>query len=80
MNFPEELRKRAEKTEEIIHKFLPEEEGPQRRIMEAMNYSVLAGGKRLRPLILHETYQMFGGRSDTVHLFMADSYLFAGTR
>ncbi len=71
MNFPEELRKRVEQTEEIIHKFLPEEEGPQRRIMEAMNYSVLAGGKRLRPLILHETYQMFGGRSDTVHLFMA---------
>jgi geranylgeranyl diphosphate synthase type II len=29
--------------------------------MEAMNYSLLAGGKRLRPMLMSETYQLFGG-------------------
>lgn len=71
MNFPEELRQRTEETEEIIREFLPPEEGWQREIIEAMNYSMLAGGKRLRPLIMRETYRMFGGTSDTVRRFMA---------
>ena len=71
MNFSEELKKRTRQTEEIIRELLPPEEGPQRIIIEAMNYSVTAGGKRLRPLIMHETYRMFGGRDDTVHRFMA---------
>lgn len=70
MNFSEELKERTRLTEEIIEKFLPPEEGKQKMIMEAMNYSVLAGGKRLRPLIMQETYRMFGGKEDTIHLFM----------
>lgn len=71
MNFPEELHARTAQVEEVLKKFLPKEEGQQQVIMEAMNYSVLAGGKRLRPLIMQETCRMFGGRLDTVHLFMA---------
>ncbi len=71
MNFSEELREKTAWTESVIKKFLPPEKGQQRAVMEAMNYSVLAGGKRLRPLIMYETYRMFGGTSDTVHRFMA---------
>lgn len=71
MNFSEELRAKTAWTEEVIRKFLPAEEGQQRMVMKAMNYSVLAGGKRLRPLIMYETYRMFGGASDTVYRFMA---------
>lgn len=71
MNFPEELRKRTAHTQEVIERFLPMEEGRQKKILEAMNYSVLAGGKRLRPLMMYETYQMFGGKEDVIHLFMA---------
>ncbi len=71
MNFPEELEKRTQWTETVIKKFLPKEEGSQRVVMEAMNYSVLAGGKRLRPLMMYETSQMFGGTSDVVCPFMA---------
>lgn len=71
MNFSEELRERTEKTEAVIRRFLPEETGRQRLVMEAMNYSVLAGGKRLRPLMMYETCQMFGGKTDVIHLFMA---------
>lgn len=45
--------------EEMIREFLPKEKGFQKTILEALNYSVLAGGKRLRPLIMHETYRLF---------------------
>lgn len=71
MHFPEELQKRTAWVERVIEQFLPKEEGSQCVIMEAMNYSVLAGGKRLRPLMMYETYRMFGGTTDTVQLFMA---------
>ncbi len=71
MNFREELLNRTAQTEEIVYSFLPAEEGCQKNIMEAMNYSVKAGGKRLRPLMMHETYKMFGGAGDVVKPFMA---------
>ena len=71
MNFREEQKKRTEWTEEVIREFLPKEEGYQKEIMEAMNYSVLAGGKRLRPLMMYETYRMFGGEGEVIRPFMA---------
>ena len=40
-------------------------------IFEAMNYSVRAGGKRLRPILMEETYHMFGGSSAVIEPFMA---------
>jgi geranylgeranyl diphosphate synthase type II len=39
--------------------------------MEAMNYSVTVGGKRLRPMLMQETYRLFGGEGDAVEPFMA---------
>lgn len=45
--------------EDMIRDFLPKEKGFQKTILEALNYSVMAGGKRLRPLIMHETYRLF---------------------
>lgn len=71
MNFREELAAKTALTEEIIKGFLPAEEGYQQEIMEAMNYSVMAGGKRLRPMIMYETYRMFGGTSEVIRPFMA---------
>lgn len=71
MNFKEELVLRTKETEEIVYAYLPEEEGFQKTVMEAMNYSVQAGGKRLRPLMMRETYRMFGGDQKTVEPFMA---------
>lgn len=71
MNFPEELKRRTEQTEQIVTAFLPVEENFQKIIMEAMNYSVLAGGKRLRPMMMQETYRMFGGEGEVVYPFMA---------
>ena len=51
--------------------FLPREEGFQKTLLEAMNYSMNAGGKRLRPLLMLQTYKLFGGGSAVVEPFMA---------
>lgn len=71
MNFPEELANRIQWTEGVVKSFLPEETGNQKEIIEAMNYSVTAGGKRLRPLLMHETYRMFGGTGRVIQPLMA---------
>ena len=55
MNFKEEYTDRVEKIEKILKKYLPEKKGYQRTIMEAMEYSLMAGGKRLRPMLMKET-------------------------
>lgn len=72
MNFNEEQDKKVGYIESVIKEYLPKEEGYQKTIFEAMNYSILAGGKRLRPLFMLETYRLFGG-TDTAYLepFMA---------
>lgn len=57
--------------EGVLQKYLPKEEGYAAKVMEAMNYSVLAGGKRLRPMLMEETYLMFGGNSEEIEPFMA---------
>lgn len=71
MNFDMERKEKAEKIEAVIGTYLPKEEGYQKKVEEAMNYSVLAGGKRLRPMLLEETYKMFGGEGRVVEPFMA---------
>lgn len=71
MDFKTEMAERTAQIEQIIKKYLSKEEGYQKTIMEAMNYSVLAGGKRLRPMLMQETYRLFGGRSEVIEPFMA---------
>lgn len=71
MNFQDELTKRTEETEKTIRSYLPAEEGFARTMAQAMNYSMLAGGKRLRPMLISETYGLFGGKEETVKPFMA---------
>ena len=71
MNIREEIRVRTEEVEQMIMKYLPAEENYQKTIMEAMNYSMLAGGKRLRPMLMLETYRLFGGQSKVIEPFMA---------
>lgn len=62
---------RKKEVEQIMTSFLPKEEGYQKTVLEAMNYSVSAGGKRLRPMLMLETYRMFGGKSKVIEPFMA---------
>mgnify|MGYP000100860858 CR=1 FL=1 len=70
-SFKEKFRQAVAETEAVVYSYLPEETGHQKTIFEAMNYSVLAGGKRLRPMLMQETYRLFGGSSDIIEPFMA---------
>jgi geranylgeranyl diphosphate synthase type II len=71
MSFDNELNKRVIEIEEIIRKYLPKEQGYAKTVMEAMNYSVNVGGKRLRPMLMEETFKLFGGRGTVIEPFMA---------
>lgn len=71
MNFKEILSEKTKETEEIILSYLPKEEGNQKTVLEAMNYSVRVGGKRLRPLLMSEAYRMLGGDEEIIRPFMA---------
>lgn len=68
MNWESEQEEKIRRVEEMIKPYLPKEEGYQRTVLEAMNYSMLAGGKRLRPLMMYETYQMYAGEEDAAKL------------
>lgn len=71
MNFKEQLEAKKMEAEQIIAAYLPKEEGFAKVLAEAMNYSMEAGGKRLRPILMQETYRMFGGSSKVIEPFMA---------
>ena len=71
MTFKEEMKERTEAIEKLLVKYLPKAEGYQSQIMEAMEYSVMAGGKRLRPMMMQETYRLFGGEGKEIEPFMA---------
>lgn len=71
MDIQKQIQEKAKEIERVIAKYLPREEGFQKTVIEAMNYSLLAGGKRLRPMLMQETYRMFGGRGRAVEPFMA---------
>ena len=71
MTFKEEMKERTEVIEKLLVKYMPKAEGYQSQIMEAMEYSVMAGGKRLRPMLMQETYRLFGGEGKEIEPFMA---------
>ncbi|MCQ2522133.1 MAG: polyprenyl synthetase family protein [Lachnospiraceae bacterium] len=71
MSYSDLLASKTEETLSIVSSFLPKEEGYQKTVLEAMNYSFQAGGKRLRPLIMLETYRLFGGKGKVIEPFMA---------
>ncbi|HAX51469.1 polyprenyl synthetase family protein [Muricomes intestini] len=71
MNFKEIYQIKTKEIEGILRKYLPKQEGYQAVIMEAMEYSLMAGGKRLRPMLMQETYRLFGGKSRVIEPFMA---------
>ncbi|MGN0361853.1 MAG: polyprenyl synthetase family protein [Bilifractor sp.] len=71
MNFEQELKERRDRANEIIVQYLPGEQAVPGRLAEAMNYSIRIGGKRIRPVLMFESYRMFGGHERAVEPFMA---------
>ena len=57
-------QEKIQNIEEGFIPYLPKEEGYEKTVLEAVNYSINAGGKRLRPMFLCETYYMFGGTDE----------------
>lgn len=63
---------RIENIEKVLKEYLPEKSGYQKLIFEAMEYALMAGGKRLRPMFMHEVYKMCGGTDNKlIEPFMA---------
>ena len=71
MSFKEIQQEKTAQIERILKAYLPRVQGYQEVIMDAMSYSMLAGGKRLRPMLMQETYRMFGGTDRVIEPFMA---------
>lgn len=72
MNFSRELQKKTQHAEEVLKKYgtMPKDTY-QQTVMDAMEYCLFSGGKRLRPVMMYETFKMFGGRGLIVEPFMA---------
>lgn len=71
MSFDEKLNEKISRVEKVLKEYLPEADGYQSRLLEAMNYSVMAGGKRLRPILMEESFLLFGGKGKQIEPFMA---------
>ena len=54
------IERYAKITEDALKAYMPTADAPQKRLYEAMNYSLFAGGKRLRPMIMMMTAEMLG--------------------
>lgn len=64
MDFKTEMIERVNYIDEVIKRYLPKEDGFEKTLLSAMNYSMLAGGKRIRPILMLETYRLFGGEEE----------------
>ncbi len=71
MDINKEIAYKASEADRLIYQVLPAEKGYQKTIFTAMNYSVLAGGKRIRPILMLETYKLFGGSNKAINSFVA---------
>lgn len=66
MSFKSSLKYRVDYIEKLLKEYMPEEKGYQKTIFEAMNYSLKAGGKRLRPILTLEACRIVGGNEEDV--------------
>ena len=65
-NWNDEMKLHVDEVEEILAEFLPEQKGVYyERVIDAMRYSFYAGGKRLRPMMMLESFRMFGGKDES---------------
>ena len=65
------MKERVQQIEQIINQYMPKEQSFQKTVIEAMEYTMSAGGKRIRPLLMQETCRLFGGEEQLVEPFMA---------
>lgn len=71
MEFEKEMKEKVAAIEAVIQEYMPKHPTFQKTVIDAMNYTILAGGKRIRPLLMISTYELFGGKDEVVKPFMA---------
>ncbi|MBQ2865438.1 MAG: polyprenyl synthetase family protein [Clostridia bacterium] len=71
MNIEAELKKRAKEIEDRLYTLVPDIKDGRQRVLDAMRYSLEAGGKRLRPVLFMEFFRLAGGRDMHAALDMA---------
>ena len=59
MNFKEELKKYQNYIDEKLDEYFKDDNTYEKRLRESMRYSLLAGGKRIRPILMLATYRLF---------------------
>ena len=59
MEFKEKLKVYQEKINEELEKYLRKYDCPEKVLNDAMEYSLMAGGKRLRPILVMATFEIF---------------------
>lgn len=71
MGFSEDLKNKTERIEQKIFAYMPKDSSFQKTVIDAMQYTMSAGGKRIRPMLMDETYHLFGGKDKIIEPFMA---------
>ncbi len=71
MGFSEDLKNKTERIEQKIFAYMPKESSFQKTVIDAMQYTMSAGGKRIRPMLMNETYHLLGGKDKIIEPFMA---------
>ena len=71
MEFQPELNNRVKEAEQIISKYMPQKKEMQKTVLEAMDYTMSAGGKRIRPILMKAVYELLGGDGEIIEPFMA---------
>ena len=66
MNFEAKLDDKIIKTENSLHNYLKNRADVPEKILDSMRYSVYAGGKRIRPVLMLASCELFGANSDDV--------------
>lgn len=69
MNFESWLNEKTNNIEQYLKITVEEKDKPQKLIYEAMNYSLLSGGKRLRPVLLLAAYELFNNNENAAMPF-----------
>lgn len=77
MNIEEELKVRTEYVEDVLKKYLPKENESYKTLTEAFSYSLMAGGKRLRPIFMLEAFRLFNANGPHKEIKMVEPFMAA---
>lgn len=69
MDFKSELLQRKNRVENVLIEYFRDKLGHQKTVVESMEYSINAGGKRLRPILLIEVCKLLGGNEEDALAF-----------